>query len=466
MKITAPAGALARALAFVSRAAARLATTQPILASALFEADKELGVLAIGATDTELTARLSSSAPDIQEGGRAALPCRMFHDIVKALDAEATVHLEASDKQAALATQDGKNTYSLRLMAAENFPELAEFPDQDGSSFTLEAARLAEAIASVVPTASTDNTRPVLTGVLLAFGSDGATLVATDSYRMAVYSGKLEGAPTEGRAIIPAKALREVARLCSMGPERIEVAITQSAAMFRVGSSASGVMLATRLIVGQFPDHKKLMPAGAIFAKEYAADAGALAEALGRVGLFARGSSGPPAPITLSFSGDQQEATLEGTASARISAASDEVGSGAESVPVENFRESANESNGTKGTRDDGMEISMNPEYLIQAVKTCHGAGASENGGSGKVLFCLNDPLKPAVVRPEGESPVMVMIMPMRNPNDKEKVPASTQDKPKSADNDEPSAPPEEPADPEPEAEKVGVGVVGEANDQ
>ncbi|MEJ7631462.1 MAG: DNA polymerase III subunit beta, partial [Rubrobacteraceae bacterium] len=184
MKITTPAGALARALAFVSHAAARPATTQPILASALFEADKESGVLAIGATDTDLTARLFSSAPEIKEGGRAALPCRLLHDIVKALDAEATVHLGASDKQAALATQDGKNTYSLRLMAAENFPELANFPDEDGSSFTLEAAKLAEAIASVAPTASsTDDSRPVLTGVMLAFGSDDATLVATDSYR-------------------------------------------------------------------------------------------------------------------------------------------------------------------------------------------------------------------------------------------------------------------------------------------
>ncbi len=102
----------------------------------------------------------------------------------------------------------------------------------------------------------------------------------------------------------------------------------------------------------------------------------------------------------------------------------------------------------------------MNPEYLIQAVKTYRQAGANEDGGSGKVLFCLNDPLKPAVIRPDGESPIMVMIMPMRNPNAVEKVPANTQDKPKSADNDEPSA------TPEPEAEKVGVSVVGEANDE
>jgi len=452
MKITAPAGALARALSFVSRAAARPATTQPILASALFEADKDSGALAIGATDTELTARLSSGAPDIREGGRAALPCRMLHDIVKALDGEATVHLEANDKEAALATQDGKNTYSLRLMAAENFPELLEFPNEAEGSFTLEAAKLAEAIASVAPTASTDNTRRVLTGVLLAFGSDEAALVATDSYRMAVYSGKLEGAPAEGQAIIPAKALREVARLCGMGPEKIEVAITPNAAMFRVG----GVMLATRLIAGQFPDHAKLMPsgAGATFAKEYAADAGSLAEALGRVSLFARRSSGPPVPITLSFSENPEEATLEGTASVRISAVSDEIGSGAESVPVENSREPAKE------TKGDGMEISFNPEYLIQAAKTCREAGANEDGGSGKVLFCLNDPLKPAVVRPEGDSPITVMIMPMRNPNAEKKVQTNTQGKPKPAGNDKPSA------TPEPEAEKAGAGVASEASDE
>jgi len=450
MKFTAPAGALARALSFVSRAAARPATTQPILSSALFEADKESGALAIGATDTELTARLSSGAPDIREGGRAALPCRMLHDVVKALDAEATVHLEATDKEAALSTQDGKNTYSLRLMASASFPELVGFPDEAEGSFTLDAAKLAEAISSVAPTASTDNTRPVLTGVLMTFSSDRAALVATDSYRMAVYSGKLEGAPKEGQAIIPAKALREVARLRGMGPDRIEVAITPNAAMFRVG----GVMLATRLIAGQFPDHEKLMPAGATFAKEYAADANSMAEALGRVSLFARRSSGPPVPITLSFSENPQEATLEGSASAKLSAVSDEIGSGAESVPVENSRESAKE------TKDDGMEISFNPEYLLQAVKTCRQAGANEDGGSGKVLFCLNDPLKPAVIRPDGESPIMVMIMPMRNPNAVEKVPANTQDKPKSADNDEPSA------TPEPEAEKVGAGVASEVSNE
>lgn len=380
-------------------------------------------MLKIGTTDTELTARLSSATPAIDEGGKVALPCRMLSDIVRALGTEEDVRLETNEKEAALATQSeaGKNRYALRVHPAEDFPELARFPDE--GAFTLRAATLSDAISRVAPAASgaTDASRPVLTGVLFDFSEEGATLVATDSFSMTLYKGKLEGAPKEGRAIIPAKSLKAVARLCAMGPEQVEVAMTKGHAIFRVGGS---LMLAIRLIEGTFPEHTRLIPreqqgGASAFAKEYAAEPGALIDALSRVGLFARQSTGAPVPITLSFSDSPEQSSLDGSASRSISAVSQEVGSGTENIPVEPAEASAKDVPGkSSGGAADGMRIAFNPDFLLRAVKTCRGAnddGADGEDGPEKVLFCLNAPLRPAVIRPRGDSKVLTLIMPMRD---------------------------------------------------
>jgi len=122
-------------------------------------------------------------------------------------------------------------------------------------------------------------------------------VVTTDSYRMMVSCERSEKvAHPAGAAIIPARALKEAARLCAMGPELIDVALTDNSAFFRVG----GVMLSTRLIAGSFPEYRKLLPEGEAFEHTFSVNTGELLEVLKRVNLFAARQS-PPVPVRLTL---------------------------------------------------------------------------------------------------------------------------------------------------------------------
>lgn len=131
-----------------------------------------------------------------------------------------------------------------------------------------------------------------------------------------------------------------------------------------------------------------------------------------------------------------------------ISAVSQEVGSESESVPVTSAKDSGGE----------GIEISFSPEYLTGAARTCRAslAATEKDGVSGKVLFRLNDPLKPAVIEPEGDSAVTLMVMPIKNPNAGVKVGATPSREEKAAGNQSPES--QETEAPELGPEKLGAG--------
>ncbi len=392
MKITAPAGTLACALSFASRATARAGSTRPILTSALFEADESSGVLTVSTTDTELTARLQPKTTRIHEGGRTALPARILSDVARSMHRDIEITICADENEAALETSAGTNRYSLRVYPPEDFPGLPRFPEEGG--FSLKTQTLADAISRVAPTASTDRTRPVLTGALFSFTREGAAIAATNSFRLTVWEGELDGVPREGRAVIPARALAEVRRLCSAGSEDVEMALTGDHAFFRAGKS--GVMLATRLIGEEFPDYRKLLPES--FEKEYTVEAGELTAALCRANLFSeRGDS--PTPVHLCFHGGDG-LTGENAGYLSISVVGREIGSASESV-------------GARLTKGEGdFAVSFNPRFLIESLK----AAAPPDGGSGELLFRVNEPLKPVVVRPKDGGGVTELIMPMRYP--------------------------------------------------
>jgi DNA polymerase III subunit beta len=175
----------------------------------------------VSTTDAEMAVSLAASAL-VEEAGSAVVPARVLTEVAKSLpDGEVT--LEARGGEASLA--HGRNAYKLRCYDAKDFPQLPHFPEGDGSSFAVPAAALSEAVSKVLPSVSTDELRPVLTGVLLAFSPDGkATMVSTDSFRMHIVATELGGPGEEKRAIVPARALREAAKLSRMA-EEVRVAI-------------------------------------------------------------------------------------------------------------------------------------------------------------------------------------------------------------------------------------------------
>ncbi len=405
MKIRSTSGMLSALLEMVARAVSARSTVQ-LLSAVLFEADEEKNLLTMKATDMEISISLTAETP-VEEGGRAAVPAKLLLQYAKSLP-EGEAELETTDSQATLSS--GGSSVSLRCYSPQDFPVVAEFPaagggdDGDGggaenTAFSVDAAALSEAVGKVLPFTSKDESRPVLTGVLVGFSEGSVKLVATDSYRLGINTQKLdgaiEGAPT---AILPARALKEAVRLAGLVGEdgRVEVAITENQAMFR----AKGLTLATRLIDGTYPEYGRLLPDA--FEDTFTVDKAALLTALGRVRILAATKHPPPA-AKLAFSHDPE--TLGGGELA-VSLAAD-TGAAAETL-------------GAEVPEGKTYEACFNPHYLADAVASV---------SAETVALRFNAPTKPAVLRSANdvdeddaaganeESGHLCLIMPMRDPS-------------------------------------------------
>src|SRR5918998_1553457 len=229
---------------------------------------------------------------------------------------------------------------------------------------------------------SRDETRPVLTGILIIFEDSRVRMVTTDSYRLSIKETELATTSFEGsrEAIIPARAMQEVSRIFSSSDEDdVEVALSENQALFRIGD----VVLGTRLIDGNFPEYRRLLPGG--FEREISVSREELIGTLRRVNLFAARQT-PPVPLSLSFSQGSVEVIVR----------NGEIGDAHEKLEADS---------------EDEFLISFNPGYLLDGVSAID----SEN-----VVFKLNEPLKPGLIVPEenGEDPdFLYLIMPMRDPS-------------------------------------------------
>src|SRR5436190_1236486 len=205
--------------------------------------------LRLTGTDLELT--ISVEVEVSGEGdGVVILPGRLASDIVRALPAGA-VSVEVTDEEARISA--ARSEFSLRVLPVDEFPRLTE---ATGDPVTLAGAELASALSQVVRAASSDDARPILTGVLLAAEAGGLRLVATDSYRLAIRDLPGTTVLSEGQhVLVPSRALQELARLLT-GDEELSVRLGEREASFEVG----GTRLTTVLIEGEFPPYERLIP--------------------------------------------------------------------------------------------------------------------------------------------------------------------------------------------------------------
>lgn len=446
MNIKPQTEALARILNLTGRAVKHNAAV-PVLTAVLFEADKEKSSLTVSATDMELSIKVTAGQCEVEESGKAAIRAGLLAEVVRSLDGE-KIEISSTDSEATLSTEKG--SYSINAYKAEDFPTLPDFPTEKGSYFTVPADALAKAIEKVLPFTSGDHLRPVLTGALVTFEDGELTMAATDSYRLGVASNKLKGTPdTKVSQIIPARGLKEVARLASI-TEEIHISITDNQAMF----AAPGVTIATRLIDGNYPEYKRLMPPD--FAKSFRVNRKELMASLKRVNLFC-GKTNPPTPIRLSFTTGQE--SLMGDELA-IAGFSQEIGAGREVVGF------TNEGADKDGDNGEAYIVAFNPSYLMASVATA---------GTEDVIFKFNEPLKPAMVFPAEENEdgpsVQMLLMPMRvqyaedeksKPNAGAKAQKAGKEETQTKDEEPEAAEPEDASgqeDPAAEEEKVPVGV-------
>src|ERR671923_46529 len=239
---------LLRGLGIVSRGVSTRTTVQ-ILAGILLDARE--GNLSLAATDMELSLRTAVEAK-IESEGSVVVPGRLLLDIARLLP-ETEVSLEHRLEEAVVELRCGSASYRLHTYNAEDFPRL---PDTQGIELhEVDRETLLETVSRVSRSASRDESRPVLTGVLVHFEPGNLVMAATDSYRLSVKETGLEGSVPELEAIVPARALGELARIAAEG-EKIALGVHENQVVFGTGDA----WLTTRRIDGQFPNYKQLVP--------------------------------------------------------------------------------------------------------------------------------------------------------------------------------------------------------------
>src|SRR5438045_6230116 len=274
MKVVCRRDELSQKLAVVSRAVSMRASVQ-ILSGVLLRA--EAGRLNLAATDMELSLRSSLEA-QVGGDGAVVVPGRLLVDLVR-LRPESEVTIEHRLDESVVHITSGPSTSTLHTYAAEDFPRL---PDLDAlGTFTVDRESLLDTVSRVARSASRDESRPVLTGILVRFENGKLVMAATDSYRLSVKETALEGESPELEAIIPARALAELARI-GQGAEQIELGLHENQVVFGV----DGVWLTTRRIDGQFPNYRQLIPES--FEHEVALPRDEVLDVVRRIALMAQ----------------------------------------------------------------------------------------------------------------------------------------------------------------------------------
>jgi DNA polymerase III subunit beta len=366
MKLSAPRTSLFEALQLVGRAVSTRSTL-PSLGGILFVVTE--GQLTLRATDMEMGLSVVVPSATPEREGTALLPGRLIVDLVRSLP-EGEVVLELRTEQRDVEVRAGEGRFHLRLLPSEDFPRL---PEADQAEIVLPGGPLSEAIERVGKAASRDEVRPILTGVLVQAEERTLTLVATDSYRLSVKHTELE-APV-GQALeanVPARALRELARIVQAADaDQVEIALPRNQAVFR----AAGVTLTSRLIEGQFPSWRQLVPES--FEQEVRLPREELLEVTRRVSQLAQRN----APLRLEF----------GEGELTVAAETPDVGDARESLPAPYSGEA--------------LVMAFNPQFLIEGI---------ESIDAEELAFQLSSPLRPGLLRPAGREDFSYLVMPIR----------------------------------------------------
>jgi DNA polymerase III subunit beta len=321
------------------------------------------------ATDMDVGLRVPLEA-EVAREGVVVLPARLLLDVVRSLPAvRTTLELRPAEQDVELVS--GNATFHIRTLRTEDFPPFPE-PDQE-STVSLPADAFVATALKVAGSASRDETRPVLTGILVSASERELRMVATDSYRLSVKETTLEQPLASAFEVnVPARALQELARLATHGAdEQVEVSVRQNQVLFTLGR----VVLSSRLIDGQFPNYRQLLPEN--FEHELRVAGGELTEVVRRISLLAQKN----APLRLAFKAGELT----------VSAQTPDVGEALESMPV--------------AFQGEPLEIGFNPDFLRAGLEAIE---------DGDVLLKLISPLRPGLIEAADESRFQYLIMPIR----------------------------------------------------
>ncbi len=362
MKFRCERDPLVEALNAASRAVTSRGSSLPVLSGLRLELSGDQ--LQVTGSDLDLTISVRAAVSGDGDGV-GVVPAKLLSDIVRALPPGA-VTFELDDDEARIGS--GRSQFAVRTIPPQEFPQL---PEPAERSVDLDGVELADALRQVVSAASNDESRPILTGVLMAAEGDGLRLVATDSYRLSVRDLPGTSVLAEGQQVlVPSTALRELSRLLGTA-ETVTLRLGERDVAFEVGD----VRVTSRLIEGDFPNYRGLIPSA--HPNRLTVGREALLEALRRVRLLAREAT----PVRLVLKPDALE----------LLAITQDVGQAHEELDAK--------------YEGGELTVAFNPEYLI--------AGIDVTPGDEIVLETI-DALKPALVRSVENPDFLYLLMPVR----------------------------------------------------
>jgi DNA polymerase III subunit beta len=351
-------------------------STLPILSHILVQPQGG-GALKLVATDLEmwmesrLTAQLQGGLEDPDETSGFTAPARVFTELLGALP-DGDVSMERPEGGNKIHVHCARSDYQILGLPAEEFPAPPDI--QATAAFNIKGDLLRDMIRHVLFAVSTDETRPILTGVLLSVKGDTLKMVATDTHRLAVRTAKLEGeSEGDSQAIIPARAMNELLRLAS-DEDTISISLAPGQARFGVGTTT----MVTRLLEGQFPNYERVIPTS--FDRKLTLETTEIAKAVKRAAIVARDNANR---VVLETEGAQLV----------LSAESDKVGSVREEIEV--------------AREGDDIQIAFNAKYMVDVLNVVETEG---------VVLELTEPLRPGILRPIGENATdyLCVLMPMQ----------------------------------------------------
>lgn len=343
-------------------------STLPILTGIKIKAEKT-GSIVLQSTDLELSIK-SVCPATVKKEGTVVVTGKLLVDIVRHLP-DGAIELSSEDDEKNLTVKAETVSFKMKAMPPEDFPAFPEVEIK--KSVSIEAQTLVEMIRQTGKAVSRDETRPVLTGALLSIEENNLLLVATDSYRLAIKSVPTKTAGVDEISIlIPVRALEEIQR--ALAATKGEVKLSTDENLLKI--EADKMIMVSRLIEGQYPNYKQLIPKETLLSAEV--DKQEIVAAIGRVALLAQKN--------------MSVKMVAGVQKIEAQAATQGVGEAKETVKAK-----------TKG--DPIGEMAFNAQYLLDGLQ-----GASGD----KIVFEFTGQVNPGVIKAGNADDYLYLIMPIR----------------------------------------------------
>jgi DNA polymerase-3 subunit beta len=352
--------------------------SHPILANVLLVADADTNQITLTAFDLSLGIRTTIEA-EVKKSGTIAMPAKLLNDIVARLDGQITLTIKTKKEEGLenliveLKTANGK--YQIRGMESDEFPELPELDKT--SPIKTTATTLLEGLRGTLFTASSEETKQILTGVHLTVDKHKFEFATTDGHRLAVVETENQVENKDKKEItIPAKALRELERMLgnASGEQVVELHFDEGQAIFEW----AGQRLTSRTLDGQYPAYQQLIPRQ--FQREVIIDKRTLISVLERVAVFADSKNNI---VKFSFDKEKQELIL--------SVEAQDLGNAMEAIPVQ--------------ITGDNIEVAFNVKYLMEGLKAIPAP---------ELVMSINTSLTPVILTPLTGVKMTYLVMPIQ----------------------------------------------------